>query len=392
MLVLYSSHEVDKAKDHEMKNWNDNNVFEEVEDNGERTLSLRWVITEKLKDGEKVVKARLVVRGFEEDTFTLRKDSPTCSREAVRLTFSIASSRKWKCHALDVKAAYLQGNQIEREVLVKPPPEYDMGKLWKLRKTVYGLSDAARAWYLRVKDELNSLGVKTSKYDSAMFSWHHGGHLQGILCVYVDDFLWAGTDEFYKKVVKNLENLFLIGNSSEGSFKYIGLHVDSEKTRSTIDQLDYASTLHPIQISCKRASMKTSNISEKERVEYRSLVGQLNWIGTQTRPDILFDVCDLSSSVKSATINDILRLNKVVSRLKGSQVKILFPPMDNLESCYLEVYTDASFGNLSAGGSQVGLLILLKSPSGKRCPIYWQSKKARRVVKSTLAAETMALC
>ena len=250
-----------------------------------------------------------------------------------------------------------------------------MGKLWKLHKTVYGLSDAARAWYLRVKEELNLLGAITSKYDSAMFAWHNEGCLQGIVCVYVDDFLWAGTDKFYNGVIQKLENLFLIGNSSEGSFKYIGLHIYSQSNCSTIDQLEYASNLDPVKISCKRASMKSSNISENERVEYRSLLGQLNWIGTLTRPDILFDVCDLSSSVKSATINDLLRLNKVVSRLKGSQVKIQFPPMDNLDACYLEVYTDASFGNLSDGGSQVGLLVLLKCSSGTACPVGWIEKK-----------------
>ena len=40
-----------------------------------------------------------------------------------------------------------------------PPPEYFRGFLWKLKKTVYGLGDAACAWYLRVKTELLTLGV-----------------------------------------------------------------------------------------------------------------------------------------------------------------------------------------------------------------------------------------
>ena len=131
-------------------------------------VSLRWVITEKVVEGKKKVKARLVARGFEEDTSEMRKDSPTCSREAVRLTVALASSNRWQCHSLDVTAAYLQGNDIDREIYVHPPPEYFVGKLWRLKKTVYGLSDAARAWYLRVKSELISLGVKVSTYDSSV--------------------------------------------------------------------------------------------------------------------------------------------------------------------------------------------------------------------------------
>ena len=36
-----------------------------------------------MKDGKSIIKARLVARGFEEDTVDLRTDSPTCSKEAV---------------------------------------------------------------------------------------------------------------------------------------------------------------------------------------------------------------------------------------------------------------------------------------------------------------------
>ena len=50
---------------------------------------------------------------------------------------------KWKYHSIDIKSAYLQGNTIQRKIFLKPPKEYDEGKLWRLKKTVYGLCDAA---------------------------------------------------------------------------------------------------------------------------------------------------------------------------------------------------------------------------------------------------------
>ena len=129
MLVFYTSDAVSEAKQCEIDNWLANEVFEEVEECNQQVISLRWVITEKLSNEKKVIKARLVARGFEEDTQDLRKDSPTCSREAVRLTISLASSKGWKCHTLDVRAAYLQGNSIQRDIFVKPPPEFDDGKI-----------------------------------------------------------------------------------------------------------------------------------------------------------------------------------------------------------------------------------------------------------------------
>ena len=51
------------------------------QDTYQKTISSRWVSTEKFKGEEKIIKARLVDRGFEEDSSKFRKDSPTCGRE-----------------------------------------------------------------------------------------------------------------------------------------------------------------------------------------------------------------------------------------------------------------------------------------------------------------------
>ena len=182
MLILYNNDAVVMAKEKEIQNWKDNDVYEEVDDVGQKITTSRWVITEKVKDGIAQIKARLVARGFEEDTDGLRKDSPTCSKETVRIRFVIAASRGWICHTEDVKAAYLQGNKIEREVFLKPPPDFYNGTLWKLNKTVYGLCDAARAWYLSVKEELLRSGAKMCPFDNSLFVWYNEGRLEGIIC------------------------------------------------------------------------------------------------------------------------------------------------------------------------------------------------------------------
>ena len=70
---------VANAKMKELDGWKVNNVYKEVEDVGQERISVRWVTTEKVKNDEVVVKARLCARGFEE-VQNFRKDSPTCSR------------------------------------------------------------------------------------------------------------------------------------------------------------------------------------------------------------------------------------------------------------------------------------------------------------------------
>ena len=56
----------------------------------------------------------------------------------------------WKINSLDMKTAFLQGKGITCDLLIKPPKEANTTKLWRLNKTVYGLNDASRTWYLRV--------------------------------------------------------------------------------------------------------------------------------------------------------------------------------------------------------------------------------------------------
>eukprot|EP00794_Sanderia_malayensis_P006696 gene6696-7457_t len=90
--VAENNQEVIAAKEKEYNNLVENDVFEWVEDTGEKAISTKWVITEKCNpDGTKRTKARLVARGFEEQLIDKRFDSPTASRQSLRLIFMAAS-------------------------------------------------------------------------------------------------------------------------------------------------------------------------------------------------------------------------------------------------------------------------------------------------------------
>ena len=104
MVVLFNTDSVMEAKRSEMNNWVKNDVYEEVENEGQDTISVRWVTTEKFKNGKAIIKSRLVARGFEENSSELLKHSPTCSKEAVRLTLSIAATNRWTSVQLICKA------------------------------------------------------------------------------------------------------------------------------------------------------------------------------------------------------------------------------------------------------------------------------------------------
>ena len=134
------------AKIKEISNWKYHKVFEEVVDEGQNTVSVRWVLTKKNKDDEPVYKARLVVRGFEEiEKHEIRKDSPTYCKENFRLILSLVITKNWKINSLDIQFAVVQGLPMSHDIFVKPPKEVNTTNLWKLLVTVYRLCDAPRA-------------------------------------------------------------------------------------------------------------------------------------------------------------------------------------------------------------------------------------------------------
>ena len=227
---------------------------------------------------------------------------------------------------------------------------------------------------------------KISKIDPSVFYWYERGQLIGILAVHVDDFLWAGSKNFEENVVSKIKSIFEIGKEQSISFQYIGLEIKEDDDCIILSQRQYCETIEEIQIEKRDLN---SLLSENEKSIMRAKLGQLLWVSKQSRPDIAFDVTDLAGRLHNSTINEIKRLNKIIKRTKLENVELKFQNLGtDLE---ITLYSDASFGNLHDGGSQGGYFIALRGKDGKINPITWQSRRLKRVTKSTLASETLAL-
>ena len=379
------------AKKSELDSWKKHQVYDEVENTGQKCISVRWVITPKLKNGQLYTKARLCARGFEELS-DFRTDSPTCMRESVRACLCIIATNSWKLHSIDFKTAFLQGKPIERDVYLKPPKECRTNMIWRLRKTVYGLADAPRVWFLRLKEELVKSGAQMSTYDQGLFSWHRFETLEGIIVCFVDDLLWGGTQHFENNIIKNLRDAFDISREDSTVFKYIGIDLEQNSDMSVIiSQTSYLRSIDPIYVSRVRQLQKTDPLTEQEVAQLRRAIGQMNWVAGISRPDISFSVCEASTNIKHSTVDSLLRMNKIIKYVKNNDSQIVIPKFNSLTDLRLCVYTDASFANLPNGASQGGHIVFLTDSDGHSCPLSWQSTKVKRVVKSTLAAETLAL-
>ena len=117
-----------QAKLDELNKCKENKVYRSVPYTNQDCISVRWVNTVKFVNGKRVVKSRLVARGFEEKQGSLLTDSATCAKESLKILLTILASKKWQCQSIDIKSAFLQGKDIERDVYVRPPKEAGVDK------------------------------------------------------------------------------------------------------------------------------------------------------------------------------------------------------------------------------------------------------------------------
>ncbi|GKC14129.1 gag-pol polyprotein, partial [Tanacetum coccineum] len=98
------------------------------------------------------------------------KSDGSVERYKARIVAKVASSCQWKISQINVKNAFLNGDG-NKEVYMKPPGvPHQLGEVCKLRKALYGLKHAPRAWYEKFFTVVTSLGFVSSHHDSAELS------------------------------------------------------------------------------------------------------------------------------------------------------------------------------------------------------------------------------
>ena len=267
----------------ELTNWKHFDVYDEVPFCGEPLVTTRWVCTEK----EGVRKARLVARGFEDrDLDSLIKESPTCSRDSLRTILAIYPTLEWEAGSLDIKAAFLQGSDLTRQVFIKPPREAHSECVWKLKKAVYGLCDAPRLWFERPKQVLLSVDCIQSEADECIFLYVVDNSCNSILALHVDDIFWSGSPIFQETVLGHVHDKFLVKSSTSFPLRYLGLDISFENKVCQVNMTEYARSLQ--EVSVPSVDDPKSPADESLISKCRAVIGKLLWIAVQTAPYISY--------------------------------------------------------------------------------------------------------
>eukprot|EP00253_Pinus_taeda_P014136 PITA_14136 len=143
-------------------------------------------------------KARFVATGFlkEEGIDYEETFAPTARYTTICSLISLAASMKCKVHQMDIKTAFLNGT-IDEEVYIEQPLGFEVkgkeGYVCKLKKALYGLRQAPRAWYAKMDTYLQRLGFTKSSVDPNFYIKVDLGYMHYYLGLEV----WQEPNEIY---------------------------------------------------------------------------------------------------------------------------------------------------------------------------------------------------
>ena len=178
-----------------------------------QVIGVKWVYKTKCNAKGKIDRhnERLVVKGYKQQYGRDYDETyaPVERMETMHVVIEIAAQHKWKVYQMDVKSSFLNG-VLKEEVYVEQPLGYKVAgeehKVYKLKRTLYGLKKAPRAWYNRIDSYLMSNGFSKSDGEPTLYINAENGNVL-IFVLYVDDLIFTGNDNFligeFKEAIKN---------------------------------------------------------------------------------------------------------------------------------------------------------------------------------------------
>ncbi|KAI0496609.1 hypothetical protein KFK09_022929 [Dendrobium nobile] len=122
--------------------------------------------------------------------------SPVAKFTTIKALITIALSKQWPIHQLDVVNAFLHGD-LDEEVYIKQPKGFEdtinPNYVCKLHKALYGLRQASRQLFKTFSTHLKSLGFKNGIADTSLFVFQQN-QVEIYMVIYVDDILLTGND------------------------------------------------------------------------------------------------------------------------------------------------------------------------------------------------------
>lgn len=387
-----------------------------------KLLSSIWSYRRKRRPNGALLKhkARICVDGSQQqfgrdywETF-----APVVTWSTVRLVLLLSTILNLKSRQVDYTQAFPQAELTDpvymrlpqgwfldsstNKLLQHSDPKYnDITHFIQLKRNLYGCKQAARNWYHHLNNGILAEGFYQSKIDPCLYLRH-----DCIIVLYTDDTLiFARDDNIIDSVITNLSKTFRLedqGNVND----FLGIRITTEPTTKTITMTQTGLIESIIQdVGLKQDSTikhtpsdsilyaDYTNTPREDSWNYRSVIGKLNFLAQNTRPDISFAVHQCARFCTKPTKLHEIAVKRIARYLLFTKDNglILHPTKD----FNLDMYVDADFAGMwhqehSALRdnvlSRTGYIITFCG-----CPIHWTSKLQSEIALSSTESEYIAL-
>lgn len=401
-------------------------------------IPVKWVFRIKTDENGAVAKykARITPKGFKQrrgvDYFEVY--ASTGKYKSLRVALSLAARRDMELRQLDVPQAFTQA-ALKEKVYMEMPEGFEVaGKVCLLLKSLYGLKQSPRNWWLLVSAFIIvEMGWHATVSDPCLF-WKisRTGQLM-LLFLFVDDMQAAfdKADEVeWEEYHAMLKRRFNITDLGESKFM-LGMRITRDRREKTIklDQELYitkalekfgldrckiaptpgvqvGSRAPSIEVdtpSCEREGDHHPSVSRTlagvsgplasdapiDVKVYQEKVGTLLYAAISTRPDVAYAVNKLAQNMLAPTVAAGKACDHIFRYLAGTKSRgLLFGRGTSTSSSETTVtaYADADWGSDHTDRKSItGWVAMLNGD-----PVSWASKKQKVVSQSSCEAELYA--
>ncbi|GAQ93544.1 hypothetical protein KFL_016370010 [Klebsormidium nitens] len=198
----------------------------------------------------------------------------------------------------------------------KQPEGYEQGGpnvVCHLKRTLYGLRQAPRAWYTRLEEELGNFEFVASSADAALFSGVVDGE-RVYLIVWVDDILVAARGaERIAKVKAHLAEKYDVRDLGEATY-FLGMELARDRVARTLKLTQKKLTgellgrhglagarARSVPLGAGKKLTREGEPLDTARFHYSELIGSLLYLSVCTRPDIAHAVGSLARYTSAPT-------------------------------------------------------------------------------------------
>jgi hypothetical protein len=346
-------------------------------------------------------KCRLVAKGFLqsagidfEETF-----APTSQQISLRLILSLSLRYNLDIKHLDVKTAFLN-SELQFDIYVQLPEGFvneNGHSLAQLLKSLYGLKQAARDWFLLSDDFIINFDkrFRRSSCEPCLY-FIFTDKLIVFLLVHVDDYIFSTNSvKFYRAFVKAFNAKFEVNELGQLSH-FLQIRIELEANAILLSQERLINEL-ALQYGVAEANPKYTpmeinlNMAPSDSIDlavpYRNLLGSLLWISRSTRPDITFSVTYMSHFCASYSSEHFTVLKRILKYLFTTKTKkLMLQRPTKTPSPIISSYCDSDWAHdQNDRKSFSGSIVLVDNN-----PVIWISKKQKTVATSSCEAEYMA--